>query len=155
MDSEISTPVPDTPDAMFGSFNWFHAMCRFSRLLSKTYHVLFSISTTLIPVGSLHLALNAYSSELEDWKDTVPEEFRPGNPFAPSTILDSTWMSMALRLSYHYYSAVIALGRLRLNLPHGDTCWPVGKSKDALLNASRKIIELTRYIDLESYTPIW
>ncbi|GFF53867.1 hypothetical protein IFM51744_08216 [Aspergillus udagawae] len=155
VDADIGTPVPYAPEAIFGTFDWFLAMCRFSRLLSNACVSLFSISTTLVPASALHAAIDAYLLELEGWRESVPEEFRPGNFFPPSKMSDDTYISMALRLSYHYYSAVIALSRLRLNLPPANFYQQVTESKNALLAACSRIIELTRYIDLESYTPIW
>jgi hypothetical protein len=154
-DADISTPVPHAPEAVFGSFDWLQAMSRFGRFLSKAYSSLFSISTTLISAETLHAAVEAHMDELEAWRISIPEDFRPGSDFPPPNVAETTLMAMALRLNYHYYSAVIALSRLYLNLPRRNSHHRSTEYENALLVAACRVVELTKFIDLASYTPIW
>lgn len=64
-------------------------------------------------------------------------------------------MAIALRIHFHYYSIVIALTRLSLSLPHIETSEYVATKSESLLNACSSVIELTKFIDTATYTPIW
>jgi hypothetical protein len=160
-DADIGTPIPYAPEAVFGTFDWLQAMARFSRFLSKAYSSLFSISTTLVSPDTLHAAVDIYMDELEAWRMSIPEDFRPGAIFFPPQNIaennaTSISISIALRLNFHYYSAVIALSRLYLNLPRGkDSEQRSTDCENALLAAASRIVELTKYIDLASSTPVW
>lgn len=66
-----------------------------------------------------------------------PEEFRPGNSSDALKFSDSTLMAVTVRVHYHYYSVVIALSRLSLNVQHEGSSRSVTESKKALLNAAR------------------
>lgn len=155
IDSNIGTPVPQIPDAVFDGFDYFHALCRFSRVLSKAKDALFSISATLIPSSTILNTIDALNGELERWRKSIGKDFRPGNSFQQSGSLDSLSIRLKLMLSYQYYSAVIALARLKLNVASWESDPSKLQAEQVLLHASRSIVELTRYIDVETYTPIW
>lgn len=154
-DCDIGTPIPEIPEAILGSFDWFYSVARFSRLISKAYDTLFSITATLVAADVTQASINTFNIELEHWRSSIPEEFRPGNSSDVLKFSDSTLMAVTVRVHYHYYSVVIALSRLSLNVQHEGSSHSVTESKKALLNAARVIVELTRYIDIEGYTPIW
>ncbi|KAH8590057.1 hypothetical protein B0O99DRAFT_599320 [Bisporella sp. PMI_857] len=153
-DFDIGTPMPDIPEATFNGFNWFYSMVRFSRLISKAYETLFSISATLAPPDEIQAAIDIFKIELEHWRISIPEQFRPGDSHV-TKFLGSSSIVVTIRVHYYYYSVVIALARLSLNLRLEESSRLVIESKKALLNAAQVIVELTRYIDAEAYTPIW
>ncbi|KFY09158.1 hypothetical protein V491_08377 [Pseudogymnoascus sp. VKM F-3775] len=153
-DCDIGTPIIEIPEAIFSGFDWFYSMARFSRLISKAYDTLFSITATLAAADETQAAINTFNIELEHWRSSIPEDFRPGNSLDALKFPDGNLMAVILRVHYHYYSVVIALSRLGLNVQREETSHSV-ESKKALLNAARVIVELTRYIDIEAYTPIW
>ncbi|CAG8908611.1 unnamed protein product [Penicillium egyptiacum] len=155
IDSNIGTPVPRIPDALFGGFNYFHTLCRFSRVLSKAKDTLFSISATLVPSSKILTNIDALTGELECWKKSICEDFQPGNDFQQSGRLDSLSIALKLMLSYQYHGATIALARLKVNVASSEADPSKLQAEQVLLRASRSIIELTRYIDVETYTPIW
>ncbi|KAF2179550.1 hypothetical protein K469DRAFT_595365, partial [Zopfia rhizophila CBS 207.26] len=155
VDYDIGTPVPDAHEAVFGDFDWFLTMVRFSRLISKAYEMLFSVSATLIPAESCHAATDTVNNDLECWRKSIPEAFRPGDPFQPTNFADHSSMAVALRTHYHYYSVVIALSRLSLHVDAETLSRRQSESTKALMNAARATIELTRYIDTEAYAPVW
>jgi hypothetical protein len=130
-------------------------MARFSRLISRAYEMLFSISATLNLTELCHTAIDTVNDDLESWRNSIPERFRPGEPFQQMNFSDHLSMAVALRTNYHYYSIVIALSRISLYSNAGSNSYRKSKSKEALLNAARVIIELTRYIDTEAHAPIW
>ncbi|KAN0096609.1 Fungal specific transcription factor domain containing protein [Hyaloscypha variabilis] len=155
VDYDIGAPIPKTPDAVFQDFDWFITMARFSRLLSRAYEVLFSISATLNSTEMCHAAIDIVNNDLESWRNSIPKRFRPGEPFQSEYFSEQSSMAVALRTHYHYYSVVIALSRISLHGDAGSTSQRQSKSKEALLNAARVIIELTRYIDTGDHHPVW
>lgn len=154
-DYDIGAPIPETPDAVFQGFDWFLTMARFSRLISKAYEVLFSISATLNSTELSHAAIDTVNDDLEYWRKSIPDGFRPGDPFRPMHFGDHSSLSVALRVHYYYYSVVIALSRISLHVDTNSTSYRSTKSKETLMNAARVIIELTTYIDTEAHAPIW
>ena len=130
-------------------------MARFGRLVSRAYEVLFSISATLNSAQLCHAAIDAVNNDLESWRNFIPKQFRPGESFQPGYFSEQRSMAVALRAHYHYYSVVIALSRISLHGDADSTSHRRLKSKEALLNAARVIIELTRYVDTEDHAPVW
>lgn len=124
-------------------------------MLSKANDSIFSITATLIPSITITATIDSLNGELERWKESIGEEFRPGTVLQQSGSLNSLSVAVKIRLSYHYYSAVIALARLKLSVTSRETNTSKLPREQVLLHASRSIVELTRYIDVETYTPIW
>jgi hypothetical protein len=138
---------------MFGGFDYFRAMCRFSRLLSKAQSALFTISATLISPSLLVPAIDDFELELEKWKQSIPEHFRPGSSLH-SVGLGILSAETKLKINFQYYSSVIALARLKLSVLPEESSHKRQEAEQRLLHTSRAIIDLTRYIDLEAYTPV-
>lgn len=155
VDYDIGSPVPETPDAIFGDFDWFFSMVRFSRLISKVHEALFSVSAILNGPELSYAAIDTANDDLECWRKSIPEGFRPGDPFRPASFWDRSSMAVMLKTHYHYYSAIIALSRITLQVNTQKPSHRQSESKKALMDAARAVIELTRYIDTEAYTPIW
>lgn len=153
-DSNISTPIPEIPETPFYGFDCFRVLCRFSRIVSKMQKEVFSISATLLPRSILICIVERLEEELENWKDSITKEYRPGDECLLSGMLDLRSIELKVRISFHYYSAVIALSRLNINIMPSDCSAIARTSEEKLLNASRAIIELTRLIGVESHTPI-
>ena len=130
-------------------------MCRFSRLISRVHVTLFSVNATLKSVDSMQADINAFRRELEAWKASVPEEIRPDSRLQLLTPFKNTSV-IKLQIQYHYHAVTIALARLELFLsPGGVSSRPAMKSELALLKSACEIIELAKYIDTDTYTPIW
>jgi hypothetical protein len=155
IDCDIGTPIPEVPEAVFGDFDWFLPMVRLSRLTSRAYEALFSISATLIPKDFSRATIAAIQDELERWKISIPKAFRPGEPFQPTQFSADSSMAATLRMHYYYYSVMIALCRMALHLDTEQFPRRQSKSTTTLMNAARATIELTRHIDVEPYTPAW
>lgn len=154
-DANISTPVPNIPEATFDGFDWFRAICRLSRLLSRIQSSLFTTSSTLSPLASTRTAIDDFHRDLETWRQSITDRFRPER--FPQTFFgtDSTTMAVKLRIRYHYYSALIALARVQINASQGESSQHRSDGVKHLIDASSAIIDLTRYIDVEPYMPIW
>ncbi|KAJ5633714.1 hypothetical protein N7528_001556, partial [Penicillium herquei] len=154
VDSNIGIPVPQIPEASFDGFDYFRALCCLSRLLSNAQSSLFTISATLFPDNVLITSIDGFEVDLERWKDSIIDHFRPGCNLQ-ANVMGSLFMESKLKISFHYYSAVIALARLKLSILAEDFIPKRQEAEKRLLQASRAIIDLTRYIDVETSTPIW
>ncbi|KAL3450226.1 hypothetical protein BJX65DRAFT_24554 [Aspergillus insuetus] len=154
-DANVSTTVPHIPESIIDGLVWFHTMCRFSRLLSRMQSTLFNISSSLLPPASLQSITDAFSLDLERWRQPINDWFRPGHSFQTFCAAESKAMSVKLRVQYHYYGALIALARVRLRTSQNEAIHNRLDSENRLLGASRTVIELTRYIDVEPYIPNW
>ncbi|KAK7226925.1 hypothetical protein V2G26_014928 [Clonostachys chloroleuca] len=154
-DEDIACVVPPFPEAQVGTFNWFVAFIRIGRISSIVYNSLFSISGSLRSKESYQIAMSHIRRILEDWRQSIPADYRPGDsasfPASPTTVSISL---IALQVHYSYYHIIIALERLTLHLEleQGDK----GQmSKQRLMNTARTIIELTKHIDVQPYVPIF
>ncbi|CAG9984020.1 unnamed protein product [Clonostachys byssicola] len=154
-DEDIACVVPAFPEAQVGTFNWFVAFIRIGRISSIVYNSLFSISASLRSKESYQIAMSHIRRILEDWRQSIPADYRPGDsasfPASPTTVSISL---IALQVHYSYYHIIIALERLTLHLEleQGDK----GQmSKQRLMNTARTIIELTKHIDVQPYVPIF
>lgn len=154
-DSDIGTPVPTISEAIFAQIDWFYVTCQLCRLMSRTYESFFSISAISMTPKLIHESIEHLLADLEQWRVSIPDDFRPGKMLIASKFSDRTWLSSTLRLHFQYHSLVIALSRLTLSLNLGESSRATMESRRALLNAARMIVDLTRYIEVEAYTPIW
>ncbi|CAH0047768.1 unnamed protein product [Clonostachys solani] len=153
-DEDIACVVPPFPEAQVGTFNWFVAFIRIGRISSIVYNSLFSISASLRSRESYQVAMGHIRRILEDWRQSIPAEYRPGDsasfPASPTMSISL----IALQVHYSYYHIIIALERLTLHLEleQGDK----GQmSKQRLMNTARTIIELTKHIDVQPHIPIF
>lgn len=153
MDSNISTPVPQISVAVTYGWDYFSALCRFSRLLSKAQDTLFSTSATLIPSDAM-VSIDSFMLDLEGWKNTINDEFQPGRALLQLGGVDSISIELKIRISCHYYRAVIALARLKLNILSPQSIRGRLECEKVLIHSCRSIIEFARHIDVETYTPI-
>lgn len=155
-DENIATPIPLTPDSVFGGFNFFHSSIRFARIASVAYSTLFSISSTRNTVAEYHLSMDHVQSLLGSWLSSIPEEFRPGKLRTSYSFSSPAARLAFIGMSYRYYALVISLARLRLHLDDQDPELDPRRRvcKRVLVSTARAVIELTRYADLEPHTPV-
>jgi hypothetical protein len=128
---------------------------RFSRLLSRAYDMLFSISSIMKSTDQYYAAIDRVNDDLEKWRLGIPLDFRPGEQFRPQNLGTPAAMMMGLRAHYSYYQVVMSICRLTLHVGAGGP--PTPRSEECmkrLMSVARAVIELTRYIDAEPYTPI-
>ncbi|KAI9045442.1 Zn(II)2Cys6 transcription factor [Aspergillus affinis] len=152
VDFDIGCPFPDTPEAIFGGCNWFLLRVRFARITSQAYELLFSISASVNTVESYYSAIDYIQDRLERWKMTLPEDFRPG-AHKSYTFSDPAFRMILLQTHYLYYSLVIALARLVIQVSP-EKGQRREDSKIKLMESARHIIELTQYIEKAAHTPI-
>lgn len=136
---------------MFGEYNWFLSSIRIARLFSMTYISLFSISASAKPKGSYQATLQDIRGRLEEWRLSVPIDFRPGEAVQMALVSSPCERLVRVQTWYSYYALVIALERLALHLePRGTN----GRDEERLINAARAIVELVAFIDIKPHVPI-
>ncbi len=145
--------VPSTPESKFGEYNWFLSAIRLGRLSSITYSSLFSTSASLKSKESYIAAIKIVRRMLEDWRLSVPVEFRPKEALQLDQFVRPSTKLVAIQTQYLYYNLIIALERLTL---HVDPDESVSRedSKWNLLSVARAVIELIQFIEIEPYMPI-
>jgi hypothetical protein len=78
---------------------------------------------------------------------SIPQQFRPGEPIQFNSI-SPILSRILLHQHLSYQSLLMALSRLAIHLGEPD-------GKKSLVRAARQILELTRFIDLKIYCPLW
>ncbi|RKK74080.1 hypothetical protein BFJ69_g8819 [Fusarium oxysporum] len=151
-DYDIGCPIPSVPDSQFGDYNWFWSSIRFSRLLSIAYESVFSTTASTRSAASQLASVGQVRNLLEQWRQSIPEDFRPGEPLRRVRFTDDKTKQVALLTHCYHHHLTIALERAVLFL-NEDGEARLASSRN-LLHAARAIIELTRYIDVEPHTPI-
>ncbi|KAH8689526.1 fungal-specific transcription factor domain-containing protein [Talaromyces proteolyticus] len=154
-DFDIGCPLPEIPETVFGGVDWFLSSARFARLVSRAYEMLFSVTATMKTPEQYFSAIDQVNDDLDQWRNSLPVEFRPGDPFRPGGSNTSWTLLVALRAHFFYHAVVIALCRLTLHVGAGTASGRMEDAKKRLMYTARQIIENTRYIDAEPYTPIW
>lgn len=152
-DYDIGCPVPQVTASTRGEYNWFLSSIRLSRILSVAYETLFSVSASTRTAASQLAALVNARTSLEKWRMLVPVAFRPLEALDSTHLMDPKTKRIALSTQYYYYHIVIAIERLSIRLG-GDEETLLEERHSRLVQAARTVIELTRFIDVEPYTPI-
>ncbi|KAF0330649.1 fungal specific transcription factor [Colletotrichum asianum] len=153
-DYDVGCPIPNVPESTFEGYNWFLSSIRFGRVLSVAYEQLFSVTASTHDTQILLSAICRVRGMLEGWRQSVPVDFRPKEQLNKQRLTDPRTRQIALSTQLYYFHLVIALERMSLQLDEGGGQRQQESRKD-LLRAARSIIELTRYIDVEPYTPVF
>lgn len=155
MDTDISSAIASSQLQCSGvAFNWTRASVRISRLISRVYSSLFSVSVRDRSATYYIATVQSSKSELEAWKGTIPAELRPGLPIRPYTIQASQlMMDISIRLHYLYHVTQLHLDRTALQLETDPSIR--SEVASGIMSTTRTILELTKYVDMQPYTPLW
>jgi len=156
MDYDIGCPIPYIPEATYEGFDWFLVFCRYGRLLSRAYQCLFTVNVAVNPPNIYWEKIDLLKEELEKWRNSIPELFRPGNALKTRD-LPSSAVTIAIRLQYFYYNALMAIFRVTVHVGADElsNIERLKESKRSMMRCARSILELTKFIDVETYTPSW
>ncbi|OKL61256.1 hypothetical protein UA08_03395 [Talaromyces atroroseus] len=154
-DEDIGCPIPEIPEAIDGSVDWFLLSARFARLTSRAYQLLFTVSATSKTPRQFFDAIDSVHHDLEIWRLSIPKDQRPGEPFIPENYRSSWTITISLRSHLFYYAVVVSLCRLCLHIGAGSESPRVEHAKRRLMYTARQIIEITHYIEIQPHTPIW
>lgn len=155
MDSDISSPISPNPLPQYGlgDFDWTLASIKHSRLLSRIFSSLYSVSVRGRTPEYYKATIARLRTELEVWRMTIPPTLRPGEPIRPHSIRTPQMMNVCVRLHHMYHITMLHLNRdaLQLEAEPSSSCEEITN----VMCTSRAILELTKYIDVQPYTPLW
>jgi hypothetical protein len=133
--------------------DWIRTAAVFSRILSKAYVAVFSISATLKSREERFSEIDSLRIEADAWMRSLPDKFRPSQEFRSFRFTKPGMMMIALRIHIMYYGLVISLSRLALHLTASPSTRR-SEAKGSLLLASRAIVGLMQQIPQEPCTPM-
>jgi hypothetical protein len=177
-DMNVELPSEDPPDNVGNiplakesdgkkTMNLFRLMCTFAQIQSRVYKQLYSVTASRQSDGELLNTIGELDAQLEEWKDSIPIDFRPEHEInAAHTPL----ILHVVVLHFAYYNCLTTIHRMSVH--HGY--WTSRLSDYALqglnarplnprvfmsaalcVNAARTSIGLIRYIPQGDYACVW
>ena len=177
-DMNVELPSEDPPDNVGNiplakeidgksTMNLFRLMCTFAGIQSRVYKQLYSVKASRQSDGELLNTIGDLDAQLEEWKDSIPLDFRPENEInAAHTPL----ILHVVVLHFAYYNCLTTIHRMSVH--HGY--WTSRLSDYAIqglnarplnprvfmsaalcVNAARTSIGLIRYIPQGDYACVW
>lgn len=154
VDFDIGCLIPKISEAVFEGCDWFLSSVTLARMLSISYETLFAVKATSNPVEQQILCIRQVYAGLERWKMSIPKPCRPGESVELHGI-SPTLSRILLHQHLSYYSVLMAISRLAIHIgePNGLSEDRIGKK--SLIRAACQVLELTRFIELKDYCPLW
>jgi len=177
-DMNVELPSEDPPDSVGNiplakeidgkkTMNLFLLMCTFAQIQSQVYKQLYSVKASRQSDGELLNTIGELDASLEEWKDSIPLDFRPEHEInAAHTPL----ILHVVVLHFAYYNCLTTIHRMSVH--HGY--WTSRLSDYAIqglnarplnprvfmsaalcVNAARTSIGLIRYIPQGDYACVW
>ncbi|KAH0562606.1 hypothetical protein GP486_002712 [Trichoglossum hirsutum] len=150
-----------------GKVNIFRLMARFAIIESRVYKLLYSAKAAKQSDGELLNTIGELDHELEDWKDSIPIDFRPEHEIKAS---HTPLILHIVVLHFAYYNCLTTIHRMSIH--HGY--WTSRLSNYAIqglnarplnprvfssaalcVSAARASIHLIRYIPQGDYACVW
>lgn len=150
-----------------GKANLFRFMCTFATIESKVYKQLYSTKASRQSDGALLNTIGELDKELEEWKDSIPLDFRPEHEIKAS---HTPLILHVVVLHFAYYNCLTTIHRMSVH--HGY--WTSRLSNFAIqglnarplnprvfssaalcVQAARASIHLIRYIPQGDYSCVW
>jgi hypothetical protein len=121
-DMNVELPDPDPEDNIGnipladgkGKMNLFRVMCEFACIESQVYKRLYSVKATKQSDGELLNTIGELDQELEDWKDSIPIDFRPEHEIKAS---HTPLILHVVMLHFTYYNCLTTIHRMSVH--HG------------------------------------
>lgn len=165
-DEDISCPFPR--DALYGPqrqldseeprFDFFYYLTKFYRICSLIAQRLYSTPALCRTKSELRIAADEILARLELWCESIPAQFRPGQPFSGLPLSCGRLRTQAIVLHYSYYYAICAVHRRFtpiFSLGNEKQNKQPKESSVIYVEAARSMALLTRHLDIESYIPAW
>lgn len=151
---DISCPIPDTPLPQAKGLPWLRLLSEYSKILSRTYENLFSVNARHLSKKSIHAASDRVFEELESWRLSIPEEFRPGLPMRTHKLGSPMTTFLAIQLHFYYYNVRIGALRVVMQTCSDDTERYLSY-REALAETAEGIADLVHLIPLEAFVSPW
>lgn len=150
-----------------GKMNLFRLMCEFATIESKVYKKLYSTKAVKQSDGELLNTIGELDQELEDWKDSIPIDFRPEHEIKAShtplilhvVVLHLTYyncLTTIHRMSIHHGYWTSRLSNYAIQGLNAKPLNPRVFSSAALCTAAaRASISLLKYIPQGDFSCVW
>ncbi|KAJ5574232.1 uncharacterized protein N7459_008659 [Penicillium hispanicum] len=174
-DMNVELPSEDPPDNVGnvpladgrGKFNLFRAFCEFAVIESRVYKRLYSAKASKQSDGELLNTIGELDKDLEDWKDSIPSDFRPEYEIQAT---HGPLLIHVVVLHFAYYNCLTTIHRMSVH--HGY--WTSRLSNYAIqglnarplnprvflsavlcVTAARASINLIKYIPQGDFACVW
>ncbi|KAF2860818.1 hypothetical protein K470DRAFT_203499, partial [Piedraia hortae CBS 480.64] len=143
--------------------NLFHMMCRFAQIQSRVYNHLYSVKASKQSDTEQLNFIGELDAQLEEWKDSIPLDFRPGSP------INATYGPLVLHVAmihFSYYSCLTTIHRTSIH--HGHLTkrlsaygaqehhnQRVFKGASLCVDAARSTITLLDYVPEGDISCVW
>jgi hypothetical protein len=150
-----------------GKMNLFRVMCEFAVIESNVYRRLYATKASKQTDGEMLLAIGELDQQLEDWKDSIPIDFRPEHEIKAShtpLILHVVMLHFAYnnclttihRMSIHHGFWTNRLSNFALKGLNTRALNPrVYSSASLCTAAARTSISLLKYIPQGDFNCVW
>ncbi len=152
-----------------GKVNLFRLMCEFATIESKVYKQLYSTAASKQSDGELLNTIGNLDRLLEEWKDSIPVEFRPeeGREIKAS---HTPLILHVVVLHFAYYNCLTTIHRMAVHHGYwtsrlsdfairGLNAQPLNprvfNSAALCVNAARASIHLIKYVPQGDYSCVW
>jgi hypothetical protein len=148
------------------SSNVFRSICAFAQIQSRVYKKLYSVKASRKSEQKLLATINKLVAELEDWKLSIPTDFRPGHEI-DAACWPYRLHVIFMNLAYHHCVATIhrlSVHGDRAKRSHTQAMYSLDvKSADArvsnssalCLQSARASIRLVRCISRDDFDCVW
>ena len=150
-----------------GKANLFLLMCTFAIIESKVYNRLYSTLASKQSDGALLNTIGELDKELEDWKDSIPLDFRPEHEIKAS---HTPLILHIVVLHFAYYNCLTTIHRMSVHHGYwsnrlsnyaisGLSARPLNprvfSSAALCVTAARASINLVKYIPQGDFSCVW
>ncbi|KAM5372391.1 hypothetical protein ACJA88_009140 [Fusarium oxysporum] len=151
---DISCPIPQTNLPFLSGFNWLQCKAKHAQMASDIYQRLFSVKARSSSQSLRRREASRCLEELEAWRLSVPESFRPGLRLRSHRLGQPQAVYLAVQIHFSYYNVRIALARVCL------LAWAQDSEEQTrytllLTESARSITDLVHFIDLEPFVLPW
>ncbi|KAK2470063.1 hypothetical protein H9L39_18211 [Fusarium oxysporum f. sp. albedinis] len=102
---DISCPIPQTTLPFLPNFNWLRFISGYAQMISGIYERLFSAKARSLSKECPQIEATRAFEELENWKNSAPEELRPGLPVRPHRLEKPQSVALAIQIHFWYHNS--------------------------------------------------
>ena len=150
-----------------GKVNLFRLMCQFAVISGQVYKQLYSTKASKSSDGELLNAIGELDRQLEEWKDSIPVDFRPEHEIRAT---HTPLILHVVVLHFAYYNCLTTIHRMSVNQGQwtsrlsdyaiqGLNARPLNhrvfSSATICVQAARSTIQLLKYIPQGDYACVW
>jgi hypothetical protein len=148
------------------TFDFFLCITRYARICSRVRRLLYSATTFTYLPHALYSIVHELDHDLRRWYELVPSSLRievpvsmaklpRGRRFIQAVVLHSCYNHLICTIHSRLTRQVFWGRQYRRRESQIDDVRRLERSVEASVKAARSIILLTRYVDVDNYTPSW